>query len=67
MSKSQFWLKACNRCGGDLREVVGIEGPYVMCVQCGHELGFAEERALRGLAPEPGAVAAGAKRRRVAA
>jgi len=47
MATSTFWLKACPRCGGDLREVQDIEGAYVMCVQCGHELRADEERSLR--------------------
>ncbi|MBF8299365.1 MAG: hypothetical protein HW397_414 [Dehalococcoidia bacterium] len=43
-----FWLKACKRCRGDLREAHGETGKYVMCLQCGRELSDVEERALRG-------------------
>ena len=54
-----FWLKACPKCGGDLRLHPDITGTYVACVQCGLELNSAEERLLRGvLVPADPAVAA---------
>ncbi len=44
-----FWLKACKRCGGDLREQADVMDNYVACVQCGRELTADEERALKGV------------------
>ena len=29
-------FKACQRCGGDLRESGDMYGDYFQCVQCGH-------------------------------
>ncbi len=31
-------LKACPRCGGDVRQVRDIYGPYLQCMQCSHEV-----------------------------
>lgn len=33
-----LWLKSCPRCGGDLVLERDRYGPYIYCVQCGHEL-----------------------------
>ena len=29
-------FKACQRCGGDLRETSDIYGRYMQCIQCGN-------------------------------
>jgi hypothetical protein len=42
-----YWLKACPRCAGDLREEKDIYGPYVGCIQCGHVLTDEDEWILR--------------------
>jgi hypothetical protein len=41
-----YWLKACRRCAGDLREEEDIHGSYVDCIQCGYVLDVKEERVL---------------------
>ncbi len=42
-----YWLKACPRCGGDLRDEQDHYGPYVACVQCGYILPTQVEQTLR--------------------
>lgn len=37
MNKHSYWLKGCNRCGGDLLMQDDRYGEYVACIQCGHE------------------------------
>jgi Zn ribbon nucleic-acid-binding protein len=39
-------LKACPRCQGDLALEVELRVGYLYCVQCGHTLTSAQERAL---------------------
>jgi Zn ribbon nucleic-acid-binding protein len=39
-------LKACPRCHGDLALEVELRVGYLYCVQCGHTLTSAQERAL---------------------
>lgn len=41
-----WFLKACPRCHGDLVFDEDDEGAYLICVQCGHILSLAQERAL---------------------
>lgn len=41
-----WFLKACPRCSGDLVFEEDSAGAYLMCVQCGHVLSLAQERAL---------------------
>lgn len=41
-----WFLKACPRCSGDLVFEEDHAGAYLMCVQCGHVLSLAQERAL---------------------
>lgn len=41
-----YWLKACHRCVGDLREERDIHGLYVVCIQCGYILAEDEEQRL---------------------
>jgi hypothetical protein len=43
---AMYWLKACPRCAGDLREEEDIHGGYVDCIQCGYVLHATEERVL---------------------
>ena len=45
----RFWLKACPKCGGDLKLQPDLTGAYVACVQCGLELDPVQERLLRRL------------------
>jgi len=60
-----YWLKACPRCRGDLREEKDIHGLFVTCIQCGYMATAAEEERLRltgriemdAAAPPPGKVA----------
>ena len=42
-----YWLKACPRCRGDLREEKDFYGAYVACIQCGYVLNAQDEEALR--------------------
>lgn len=42
-----YWLKACPRCLGDLREEKDVHGLYVACIQCGYILIDEEEQQLR--------------------
>ena len=42
-----FWLKRCPQCGGDLMDESDVYGTFIGCLQCGHRLTAAEERALR--------------------
>ena len=42
-----FWLKRCPQCGGDLMDESDVYGTFIGCLQCGHMLTSAEERALR--------------------
>lgn len=41
-----WFLKACPRCHGDLVFDEDREAAYLICVQCGHVLSLAQERAL---------------------
>jgi hypothetical protein len=43
-----YWITACPRCGGDLAEGRDINGRYIACLQCGHELTGSEEALVRG-------------------
>ena len=38
-----MWFKACPRCSGDLYSEKDTYGPYLACLQCGHDLTVAEE------------------------
>ena len=49
----KFWLKACPKCGGDLKLQPDIAGEYVECVQCGLELSPVQERVFRRLGRAP--------------
>ena len=40
----KFWLRACPKCGGDLKLEVEITGAYVQCIQCGLELDPGQQR-----------------------
>lgn len=42
-----FWLKACPRCRGDLREETDIYGVSISCIQCGYVASVDEEQQLR--------------------
>lgn len=42
----KYWLKACPRCHGDLREESDIYGKYVECVQCAYILLSEDEQLL---------------------
>ena len=42
-----YWLKACPRCRGDLREEADSFGAYVACMQCGYVATSEEERKVR--------------------
>lgn len=53
-----MWLKGCPRCRGDLFEEPALGIPilvthYITCLQCGHVLSVAEERALAGQRQSP--------------
>jgi hypothetical protein len=48
-SLEMYWLKACPRCAGDLREEEDIHGVYVDCIQCGCVLNATDERALHAI------------------
>ncbi len=48
-----FWLRACPKCGGDLKLRPELTGPCVACVQCGLELNPVMERRLRRLSHVP--------------
>lgn len=37
-------FKACERCGGDLRDSSDMYGPYLVCVQCGHMIDLPSNR-----------------------
>ena len=37
-------FKACERCGGDLRDSSDVYGPYLVCVQCGHLIDLPSDR-----------------------
>jgi hypothetical protein len=57
-----YWLKACPRCQGDLREEKDIHGVMVTCIQCGYVATTAEEERLRltgGIERESASPAAG--------
>jgi len=41
-----FLLKSCPRCQGDLVLDYDVRTAYLYCVQCGHVLSAAQERAL---------------------
>ena len=41
-----FWLKGCERCGGDLYQGSDIYGPYIACLQCSKQLSDGEVLAL---------------------
>ena len=41
-----FWLRACPKCGGDLKLQPDVTGAYVQCLQCGLELNTVEQRLL---------------------
>lgn len=41
-----FWLKACPKCQGDLRDIHDVGYKYVSCLQCGSVLTVEQERAL---------------------
>ena len=55
-----FWLRACPKCGGDLKLQPDVTGAYVQCLQCGLELNTVEQRLLLRLdhipADQPAAV-----------
>jgi hypothetical protein len=42
-----YWLKACPRCRGDLREERDIHGVMLVCIQCGYLATAADEEQLR--------------------
>jgi len=41
-----YWLKACPRCHGDLRDTHDIGETYVSCLQCGRCLTADQEKTL---------------------
>ena len=49
----KVWLRACPKCGGDLKLQPHLTGAYVGCGQCGLELNPVQERLLRGLGHVP--------------
>ena len=55
----KLWLRACPKCGGDLRLQPDVTMSYVECVQCGLELNPVQERLLRrhGRVPQDGSPA----------
>ncbi|MCI0888856.1 MAG: hypothetical protein J4N28_04445 [Chloroflexi bacterium] len=61
----KFWLRACPKCGGDLKLEVEITGAYVQCLQCGLELNPGQQLDRMPAGP-PEAVASGALRHHVA-
>jgi hypothetical protein len=42
-----YWLKACPRCRGDLREEKDLYGVFITCIQCGYVASSVEEEELR--------------------
>ncbi|MEE8518243.1 MAG: hypothetical protein V3S98_03870 [Dehalococcoidia bacterium] len=38
-----MFLKACNRCGGDLHETEDMYGAYQHCLQCGNIIEVASD------------------------
>ena len=38
-------FRACQRCGGDLRESSDLYGSYNQCVQCGHTVDLPAKQA----------------------
>jgi len=42
----KYWLKACPKCSGDLREESNTFGSYIACMQCGYALTYAQEAAI---------------------
>jgi hypothetical protein len=45
-SEAMFLLKSCPRCQGDLALDYDSRTAFLYCVQCGHVLSVAQERAL---------------------
>ena len=41
-----IYFKACERCGGDIRESGDMYGPYVQCIQCGHMVDLPDPRLV---------------------
>ena len=48
-----LWLKACPRCGGDLRQEGDICGLYACCLQCAREFTSRKEGASRPYPLQP--------------
>ena len=47
-----YWLKGCNKCGGDLYLEKDRFGSYVSCLQCGAvRLNFDEGESVTSMAP----------------
>ena len=46
-----YWLKACQKCGGDLYEGKDMYGPFVACLQCGRY--SSEAKPARAEMPSP--------------
>ena len=44
-----YWLKACQKCGGDLYESADMYGEYLGCMQCGRY--FSKEELAHNAAP----------------
>ena len=41
-----MYLNACSKCGGALYEETDVQGPYLVCIQCGRELTRSEREQL---------------------
>lgn len=41
------YMKACQRCRGDLRKSGDLYGPYLQCVQCGGIVDLPDERLAK--------------------
>ena len=50
-----YWLKGCDKCGGDLYLEKDRFGSYISCIQCGSErLDFEGPREAATIIPFPG-------------
>ncbi len=41
------YMKACQRCRGDLRKSGDMYGPYLQCVQCGRIVDLPDDRLAK--------------------
>lgn len=44
------YMKACQRCRGDLRASGDMYGPYLQCVQCGRIVDLPDDRLAKAAA-----------------